>query len=669
MNVIRRFTDGTAWKLVQYCLLLFLLVACVVESRDVLQRIAVEWHTTTVDFLVAGRALLNGYVPYKDHLDVKAPGTIMIGALSLLVTGDYRFEWALKIGMLLALPALLMMLSLRKTRGRGWLLKVLLVSSAFLMGSELMLYTIVHGGNNLNNAEPFGIFFALLYLIVIAWDREKVSRLRIGLAALFLLCTIGIKEPFLLTLLAMSLVLSQNTRFFVRTFLIPLCIACVAGILLLGMLGMLVPYLTIDLPTIFGDRIASTYSLTFRGIMSYRIFEDITQYSPVGPVMGYVILLLWIAHPVFKGSEQAKKLWITAAAVCTLSAFFYFSGIFWIVLEKLQYSWSFQSAQMQWLALRYAASLVLSIGLLATLFFSSKKLFGVAVLSGIALYLTTIAIGSGSFLAQHYLLAVPLYAGLFVLFIEHPKFLLPIFLIALAPFFHPEWNAEKLTREAQNFAEQSAQFKPIAAEADRLMDRCSFTQYYALGSIAGIGTYMKHSPTDLAYAEVSEDPMLRKRFIDRLQMAPVIFTDDDYLQNAKEADVRATLEAYFVQEPSACAQDYAFTDDSMVTLFRRDTENPTAPPLILPRLQLSQFIEEINGKSPISDQELKSFTRTILDELGLTVAIDSTTVHVQMGNNYVRLTLLDIASSSVLGIIVVNRSNGSIISKSVGPQP
>ncbi|MDO8468407.1 MAG: hypothetical protein Q7S29_01470 [Candidatus Peribacter sp.] len=667
MNVIRRFIDG---QYIRYCLLALLLLGCAMESRDVWQRIAVEFHTRTDDFLIAGRAILNGYIPYKDHLDVKAPGAIFIGALSLLVTGDYRFEWALKIGMLLAIPVLMMILTFRGARTQHGLLKWLLMASAFLMGSEFMLYTVARGGNNLNNAEPFGIFFALLYLLTIAWDREKVSRLRIGLASLFLLCTIGIKEPFLFTLLAMSLVLSRNTRFFTRTFLIPLGIAMLSGTLILAVLGYLIPYLTVDIPTILGDRMTAPSSLQFRGLMSFRIVEDITQYSPVGPMMGYFVLLLWSTHPLFKFEDSRKHLWMASVAVFLLSSFVYFSGIFWIVWERLHYTFSIQSSLVQWLIIKYIASLVLVIPLLWMLFSRSKKLFGAVLLSGIALYLTTIAIGSGSFLAQHFLLAVPVYAGLFVLFSEQPKFLFPLFLIALAPFFHPKTDYAQLTRSAEDAAFYSTQYKSIAAEADRLMDRCNFEQYYALGGIAGINTYTKHSPTDLAYAEVSDNAALRKRFMERLQMAPVIFTDDDYLQNTKDADVRATLEKYFAQEPSACAQDFAFTDHRMIMLFRKDSEDPMAsPPPELPKLQLKHFIEEINGQSPMSAQELKSITRTIVRELGLNVTEDSTTILVRMEKKSIRLTIQDISTSTVLGVIVVNRADGTILSKSTAAQP
>ena len=570
--------DGGTRKVIQYLLLALLLAACVIESRDVIRRIAVEFHTRMDDFLIAGRAILNGYIPYQDHLDVKAPGAIFIGALSLLVTGDYRFEWALKIGMLLSFPILMMVLTYRGTRTQRRLLRWLLMASAFVMGSEFMLYTVARGGNNLNIAEPFGVFFALLYLLVVGWDREHMSRLRIGLASFFLLCTIGMKEPFLFTLLAMSMLIAKNMRSFVRSFIVPLGIALVAGTLILAFLGYLGAYLTVDIPTILFDRMTAQSSLALRSILSFHIFQDITGYSRIGPMMGYVILLLWIAHPVFKFNEKSKYLWLAAATIFAFSCSYNFSGMFWLLGQKFNFTFPVSHPLFQLFIAKYIASLVALVPLLLILFMSSRKLFRAVVLSGLALYLVTLAIGSGNFLSQHFLLAVPVYAGIFLLFVENPKFLLPIFLIALSPFFHPKFDYDKLIQNAESFRQSFEQYIPIAKAADDLMDRCSFKQYYALGSASTIAAFTKHSPTDLSYAQVSNSPELRKRYIERLQAAPVIFIDDDYLRSVKDEDIRTTLETYFTQEPPACVQDFAFTNRRMVMLFRKESEDPMATP-------------------------------------------------------------------------------------------
>jgi len=563
----------------RFGLLVLLLAACVMESGEIVRRIGVEMHMPMTDFLSRGRAILNGYIPYRDHLDVKAPGVIFLGALSLLLTGDGRAEWFMRIGMLLSMPVLMTGLAIRLTRSRDRWTRWILAAAAFIFGSELLLYTAIRGGVNLNNAEPYGVFFALLYLCVVAWDRQRMTKLRIAAASLFLLGAIGMKEPFLLTVCATSILIAPDRRFFLRSFLLPLTIALLLGTLILAVLGYLIPYLTVDIPTILGDRMKAPSSLQFRGLMSFRIVEEITQYSPIGPLWGYFVLLLWSIAPLIKFHDSRKNLWIATIAVFLLSSFVYLTGIFWIVWERLDYTLSFQSTLVQWLVVRYCASVVLLPPILWWLFGLSRKLFWAVLFSGVALYLTTVAIGSGSFLAQHFLLAIPVYAGLFILLSENPRSLVPVVLIALAPFFHPKTDYAQLIRKAEDTAFYSAQYKSIAAEADRLMDSCSFEQYYALGTMAGIGTYTKHSPTDLAYAEVSDHPGLRQRFMERLRAAPVIFTDHDYLQSLKDDDVRTLLTSDFAQDPPPpCALDFAFTDRRMVMLFRKDTQDPMASP-------------------------------------------------------------------------------------------
>ncbi len=667
---LRRDTQGRMMTALRFGVLVALLVACVMEGGEIVRRIAVETHIPMTDFLSRGRAVLNGYIPYRDHLDVKAPGVIFLGAFSLLLTGDGRAEWFMRIGMLLAMPILMTGLAIRLTRSRDLWTRWILAAAACVFGSELLLFTAIRGGSNLNNAEPYGVFFALLYLCVVAWDRRRMSRLRIVLASLFLLGAIGMKEPFLLTVCAMSILIAPDVRFFLRSFLLPLAVALLLGTLILAVLGYLIPYLTIDIPTILGDRMNAPSSLQFRGLMSFRLVEDITQYSPIGPLWGVFVLLLWSFVPLLKFHDNRKTLWVATIAVFLLSYCVYLSGIFWIVWERLDYSFSIQSSLVQWLVIRYIASAILLIPVLWWLFGVSRKLFWAVLLSGIALYLTTVAIGSGSFLAQHFILAIPVYAGLFVLYCENPKYLLPVFLIALAPFFHPETDDAQLIRKAEEAAFSSSQYKSVAAEADRLMDRCAFEQYYALGAMAGINTYTQHSPTDLAYAEVSDHPGLRQRFMERLRAAPVIFTDNDYLQYLKEEDVRAALATYFVQEQPACAQGFAFTDHRMVMLFRKNMEDPMAsPPPELPELQLRHFLEEFTGKSPVSTQEEVSIKNVVLRELGLTAAPDSTTVHVRMEKQFIRLTVMDAAKTAVFGIVILHRTDGTIVSKSTERHP
>ena|GEM_PF-5565092 len=71
----------------------------------------------------------------------------------------------------------------------------------------------------------------------------------------------------------------------------------------------------------------------------------------------------------------------------------------------------------------------------------------------------------------------------------------------------------------------------------------------------------------------------------------------------------------------------------------------------------------------MSTQEEVSIKNVVLRELGLTVAPASTVVHVLMEDNLIRLTVMDAAKSTVFGIVILNRTDGTVVSKSTEHQP
>ncbi|MEX1096300.1 MAG: hypothetical protein WED34_09640 [Planctomycetales bacterium] len=650
-------------RLLQYAILGILLLACVVQFRDLLLRLSVELHTTTGDFLIPGRAILNGYVPYRDHLDVKAPGVIFLGALSIILTGDGRAVWAFKLFIQCAIPILVMALAHRAaTQGAlDWFRRWTMMASAFLFGSELSLHVIERGGNNLNNAEPFGVFFALLYLLVIAWDRHRMSYLRLSFAALFMLCTLGTKEPFLFILLAIALLLARDVRFFVRSFLVPLAIASVAGVLVLGILGYLHAYLTVDIPTILLDRMSNDQSVFFRGLMSFRIYDAITRYSRVGPMLGYIGVILLALHPLYKRREAARDLWLTSATAFAALGVIYFTGMYWHVLDQLNHALPLDNPIFRAMTVKYAIAVVAGIFLAVLLARRSPRLLIEVALSGSAVYLVTFAIGSGNFLAQHFLLAVPFYAAIFLLFVENPRFLWPIVLFPLIPFQHEKVDYAAKIRAAQHHAEYSQAFIPIAEDADALMRQCRFPQYYGLGHASGIGSYTKHSPTDQSYAELSGNPMLRERFVGRLMLAPVIFTDAEYLRRVEDTDVRSVLEGRFTETPPSCAQ--GMTLGGGVIMLFRDDSGELGPPVKLPPVPLSHFLPVFNGAEPLTARKQRNITAALQAELDFDPE-DPLSVEVQVTRENVVLTAVDPTTQESLGEVVLSRTDGSVVSKS-----
>ncbi|NOS67703.1 MAG: hypothetical protein HOO67_05060 [Candidatus Peribacteraceae bacterium] len=552
---LRAFQQTDAWTYCLYAVIALLIIASGFELYDFIRRLAVEFHGISIDFLMTGRAALNGYVPYADHLDVKAPGTIVLGALSLLLTGDGRFLFAFKIVILLAIPVLIMVMTMRETRTLDRLRRTILTFSAFLLGSELSLYVMERGGNNSSNAEPFGVFFALLYLLVIAWDRRKMSYLRLGLASFFLLCTIGIKEPFLFVLLAMNLLLARDVRFFIRSFVAPLGIAAVTGIIVLTVLGYLSAYVTVGLGTILTDRIAGENSVFFRGLMVFNVYDAVTTYSHTGPVMGYVLATLLVLRPFPASGGKRRTELLAGATLLALLYSLYVTGFYGVVLGQLQYAFPFDNAAFLWLTVRCAGALALLVLLLlAVARFSPRLIIGIG-LTGIAVYLVTFAIGSGDFLAQQYLLAVPFYAAAFLVFAERPRaFLIPVIFLIFMPFHHVKPDYAAKAAAANQFAANSSLWIPAAEQLDAMMDACAIDRYSAFGGPSNIVVRTHHSPMDHSYPQQSKHPDMRKRFLERLAASPVIFVDEEYLSTVEDAEVRSILQTNFTRNILTCAQ-------------------------------------------------------------------------------------------------------------------
>lgn len=556
------------------CLILGLLVlAFAKEALDLGLRMSIEFHTTISNdaftYMASGRGILNGLIPYKDLLDVKAPGVIALAALSLATTGDETLVWILQLVVLFALPVIMSVLTKRETRSAGWFVRWALLACAFLVGSAFTLYAVERAPRF--QVESFGVFFALLYLLVIAWDRERMSYLRLGLASFFLLCTVGLKEPFLFVLAAAALLLARDSFFFLRSYVVPLVLAVLAGSIALALLGWLEPYLTIDLPTILSDRLSADHSVFFRGIIIMRVLKDVAWFSPV-PLLGYAIFFLWISHPLLKSpSGNGTWLMVSALTVLLLAYVCHFSSLYWQLLQVIHYQFPLQDGYFQLLTCEYAGAVFLTVAALVCLCVWARRLFWNVVLAAAAAYLVIFAIGSGDFHLNHYLQAVPAYAAVFLVFAEgcvrsrrllvQAVFVVALCLIALIPFLHPPLPYAQLMRQAAENTREIDDARMLARQLDTLLDRCHLDRYYDLSGSAAIA-FTHHSPLDLSWTVVGalqlHDPQLRQRLFDRLALARVVLVNTSSVPTGDDAELRRYLQAHFTPTAPACAGDERF---------------------------------------------------------------------------------------------------------------
>ncbi len=230
-------------------------------------------------YWAVGRGILNGLLPYTDLFETKPPGIFLLSSLSIWFGGNMQLGALAQAAVFLHIPLLVVggALRIRHIAHRGLLLTVVL--SAIVFGSLLSLYSAERSGEF--QVESFGALFVLAYAAVITKPAIKKKKTQTIICALLLYCAIGLKEPFIMTALACSLLLARRPSDIVRTFMIPVCVTAVAGFVTLLLTGYLDGYLHVYLPEMLGKHIEQNYSpLWQRGFFLERTYTDIAVYVP-----------------------------------------------------------------------------------------------------------------------------------------------------------------------------------------------------------------------------------------------------------------------------------------------------------------------------------------------------------------------------------------------------
>jgi hypothetical protein len=306
--------------------LLALAIACLRAAWHLGQYLVVEYRMPIVGdedlYFGVGRGILNGLKPYADLYESKPPGVFLLAALSLWLTGGNRLYVLAHILAIAGLPFSLLVFSLRRAGNGSRCTRVFLGVLGFLFGCGLALYASYRSGGY--QTEAFGALFGVLYVLLVAGPSRPPSWQRTGLAAACLLGALGMKEPFLFSLLAAALFLAEDLRWLVRNFALPLGIALAAGVVALGALGYLKPYLTIYLPDILAGRFPATRTYLFEGMGQFKapnplwlrgfsfmkVLADIQWEAPY-PLVWLPVVGLWLVRPLL--GARAPRFWPAAA--------------------------------------------------------------------------------------------------------------------------------------------------------------------------------------------------------------------------------------------------------------------------------------------------------------------------------------------------------------------
>lgn len=536
-------------------------------------------------YLAVGRGILNGLVPYRDLFETKPPGMFLLGALSLWVGGDERLALVLQAIVLVAIPLGLVAIAWHDGKGNGWFRRAVGCLLAFLFAVGLVLYVGERAGHI--QTESFGAFFAMLYLLVIGWNKDSMGWARIAVASVCLLCSLGLKEPFLFSIAAAALLMNEDWRSFVRAFGMPLLLAAGGGVLILALLGYLGPYVHIYLPRILGDRLpaqqaiavagttsgtlSATLPLWLRGLRISKLYIDLWWFAPL-PLFGYVIACLWAAIPVWKHPAAGwRSLTVAVATIGGGLYAFHSAFLLFDLLAFLNFAMPVHDPFFLLLCLGNLALVGACMTGLGFLYVRRRRvLFDVAKVL-LATYLIVFTIGSGNFSGQHFVFAIPAYMAAFLLFaralghqgitppVQALGFALVVLLAGMA-LLAPQGDAPDRVAIYLEHSQPADPVKAQAAQVDALMDHCGFSRYVTFATDE-LWAFTRHSPLDLYATQVyafgpHPDLGFRAQVLQDLATTPVTFLGPHKVDSTTGSALIGVLRQFGTRTAPDCARPY-----------------------------------------------------------------------------------------------------------------
>lgn len=513
-------------------------------------------------FLIVGRGLLNGLLPYADLFESKPPGMFFLFVLSLMTTGDDRLAIILQVGIILAFPLMLARFAWMEARKQpGPFRKYFVTALALVLGSLLALYLEEHGGSL--KSESFGAFFACLYLLHVVVRREASAKTAVLINSCLLLGSFGFKEPFILSTLAATLLVTRDRKHFVYVFVLPLVIAISLGTAVLAVLGYLGPYLSLYLPAMMTARLsAETVEPHWvRGFAAGRLFFNLNQFSRP-PFFGGVFAALWLMAPALKThAKSTSTLLLTLATSGAAYAFLISTRIFLVMLyATILLPLNFENSKA-FLAIRLGMYVMLFVLFVALLFFENKRGVMVPTIQiCAALYLTCIAVGVAEYAFRHWGFAVPLLFALVLLFLryaakESPRspLIVTVTLLTVAAGLLYQSNPNHLQFMNRLLERHdSITKKNLAPRLDELLDRCQIANYFTDDSLA----LARHSPLGPIFVPREhtkylppDHPLLQQTYANIRNKAQLIVLASGSSLNSLLPDLDRT----FTEEASPCS--------------------------------------------------------------------------------------------------------------------
>jgi hypothetical protein len=493
-------------------------------------------------YLTIGKGILHGSKVYVDLFESKPPGVFYLSAISLFFGGTVLMR-SLEVISLLLIPFSLTIL--------GWKYSRLLALISFCFGGLLSLWIQQNGGGL--QTEIFSLLFAVLYVLNIqgrTWPR-------IILKGFLLMMVLAFREPFLLGILAASLLISRTWKDFLLTFILPLFIAILMGTIVLLAMGILSAFTQIYLPAMFLSRIQGGVMdpLYIRMLWIHRLFSSLTIYSSM-PLLGYALGSLWLLAVISK-----VKLTRIGTITVLIAAIFGLLLIheYFVLFQLLQKTGSLGISPFNTLfdrgfittTITYAIGTLLYIGLL--FYINNFRILMSLGCGLLAILCLSLAVGIGGYTWNYMLFIFPAVIVTYFFFLESSNkfFLIPFtLLLCIISFTYYPTNRFSMT--------QYAQIQTLSSELDQIMDHCGYDRYAMIGSYSKFA-FAKHMPIGPMFAPYFQeylgldDPLYLKTY-DAIDKNAKILLQQDPLPT-DPYPLPESLRNQFVKKAPSCAKD------------------------------------------------------------------------------------------------------------------
>lgn len=494
-------------------------------------------------YTAVGRGIVNGLVPYTDLFEFKPPGIFLISAASLRMYDDIRLGNALQGACTIAIMLLLLVPFLRELRRKQWKPETddtVRILSTLVIGMMSVLYLAARAGQF--QTESFASVFAVAFLMMIFADR-RMTVAGCFILALLLACAVGMKESFLVVILAASLVLLPLRQSY-RRLSVSVVLGTAIFIAALFMLGYLGPYVTVYLPeTLIGRASFNPYpiwTLLFNAVFALR---DVWTFSPHFLIS---LCMLWILSLVTMadGWKRPRVQWALGILVASFLVLYSYGASVVMHAQSLQDAFDQVPLPTDALFVPVLCSAVLYVLCawiaLSFLFGRTKamQIFAAFLQHVSAVILTMVMLFAGGMLRQQFGVFLPLFAALIFscvhglprsgngMSVPHRALLGAAAIASLGLLLLPSTDYGALLAD-QKTAEESARAQ--ALRIDGLMSSCGYDRYVIFGEPDVPYAYTKHSPFGPAFTRTSFT------FPVKWRKPPIAYLQDTYRKHLAEA--------------------------------------------------------------------------------------------------------------------------------------